>query len=64
LAATICGKMASAKNSDVNATFGNAAWITEKPRDDQKMMISAFGELILFLVLVGLSAPGGRHCYS
>jgi hypothetical protein len=27
------------------------------------MMIIAFGELIIFLGLVGLSAPGGSHCY-
>jgi hypothetical protein len=39
------------------------AWITEKPREDQKMMI-AFRELIIFFGLVGLSAPGGSHYCS
>jgi hypothetical protein len=56
--------MASTKNSDVNVTFGRRAWITGKPRGDQKMMIIAFGELIIFLGLVGLSAPVGSHCCS
>jgi hypothetical protein len=54
--------MASTKNSDVNATFGGRVWITGKPRSDQKMMIIAFAELIIFLDLVGFSAPGGSHC--
>jgi hypothetical protein len=28
------------------------------------MIIIAFGELIIFLGLVGPSAPGGSHCLS
>jgi hypothetical protein len=28
------------------------------------MMIITFGELIIFLGFVSLSAPGGSHCYS
>jgi hypothetical protein len=55
--------MASTKNSDVNVTFGSRSWITANPRGDQKMMIITFGELIIFLSLVGFSAPGGSHCY-
>jgi hypothetical protein len=58
----ICGIMASTKNSDVNVTFGGTAYITRKLRGDQKIMIIAFGELIIFFGLVGLSAPGGSHC--
>jgi hypothetical protein len=27
------------------------------------MMLVALGELIIFLGLVGLSSPGGSHCY-
>jgi hypothetical protein len=54
--------MASTKNSDVDVTFGGRAWITRKPRGDQKMMIITSGELIIFLGLVDLSAPGGSHC--
>jgi hypothetical protein len=42
----------------VNVTFGRKAWITGKRRGGQKMMIIAFGELIFFLGLVGLSARG------
>jgi hypothetical protein len=34
------------------------------PRRDQKIMIIAFGELIIFLGIAGLSAPGGSHCCS
>jgi hypothetical protein len=37
-------------------TFSGRAWITKKPRGDQKMMIIAFGELSIFLGLVGLSS--------
>jgi hypothetical protein len=55
---------ASTKNFDVNATYGGKACITGKPRGDQKMMIIAFGEQIIFLGLVGLSAPGRSHCCS
>jgi hypothetical protein len=56
--------MASMKNSDMNATFGDRAWSTGKPRGGQKMIIIAFGELIIFLDLVGLSEPSGSHCSS
>jgi hypothetical protein len=56
--------MESTKNSDVNITFGGRAWITGKPRGDQKMTIITFGELVIFLDLVGRSAPGGSHCCS
>jgi hypothetical protein len=54
--------MLSTKNFLVNVIFGGKAWITGKPRGDQNMTIIAFGELIIFLGLVGLSAPAGRHC--
>jgi hypothetical protein len=63
LAATRCGKMALTKNPDVNVTFGGSAWITGKLRGDQKMIIG-FGELIIFLGPVGLSALGGSHYCS
>jgi hypothetical protein len=63
MAAMTCGKTASAKNSDMNASFSSRPWITKNPRGDQKMMIMAFGELIIFLGLVNLSAPGGIHYY-
>jgi hypothetical protein len=56
--------MASTDNSYVNVTSGERAWVTGKPRGDRKMMILAFGELIIFLGLVGFSAPGGSHCCS
>jgi hypothetical protein len=56
--------MASTKNSDVNVTFGERAWITGKPRGHQTMMVIAFGELIIFLGLVGLGPPGGSYCCS
>jgi hypothetical protein len=48
----------------VNVTFGGNAWITWKPRGDQNTTIIAFGELIIFLGLVGLSAPVGSHYCS
>jgi hypothetical protein len=44
--------------------FGDRAWITRKTRGDQKMLIIAFGEMIIFLGLADLSAPGGSHCCS
>jgi hypothetical protein len=56
--------MASMKNFDVNVTFGGRSRITRKPRGDQKMMIIGFGVLIIFLGLVGRSAPAGSHCCS
>jgi hypothetical protein len=56
--------MESTKNSDVNVTFGARAWITGKPRGDQKMMTITFGELTMFLGLVSLSSAGGSHCGS
>jgi hypothetical protein len=52
------------KNFDMAVTFGDKAWIMGKLRGDQKMMIIAFGGLIIFFGLVGLSAPGGSHCCS
>jgi hypothetical protein len=52
------------KISDVNLAFGGRAWITGKPRGDQKTTIIASRELINCLGLVGLSAPDGSHCYS
>jgi hypothetical protein len=64
LAAIIWGKIVLTKNSDVNVTLGGRAWITGKLRGEQKMIIIAFGELIVFLGLVGLSALGGSHYYS
>jgi hypothetical protein len=62
--ATICGKMALMKNSHMNVIFGGRAWIAGKPRGDQKMMIIALGERIIFPCLAGLSAPGGSHYCS
>jgi hypothetical protein len=56
--------MPSTKNFDVNVTFSYRAWIAMKLRGDQKMMIIAFGELIIFLGLVTLAPPGGSHCCS
>jgi hypothetical protein len=56
--------MASTKNSDADVTVGDRTWITGKPRRHQKMMIMAFRELIFFLGLFGLSAPGGSHYCS
>jgi hypothetical protein len=56
--------MTSTKNFDVNVTFGGGTWITGKATGDQKMIIIGFGELIIFLALVGLSALGGSHCCS
>jgi hypothetical protein len=64
MAATRCGKNGSMKNSDMNVTFGGKAWITGKPRGDQKMIIIVFRWLIILLGLVGLSTPGGSHCCS
>jgi hypothetical protein len=60
LGAMIYGEMLSAKNFTVNVIFDGEAWITGKPRSDQKTIIT-FGELIIFLGLVGLSAPAGSH---
>jgi hypothetical protein len=56
--------MAATKNFDVNVTCGGRTWITGKPRGDQNLMIIAFGELMIFLGLVDLSAQGGNHCCS
>jgi hypothetical protein len=56
--------MTSTKNYDLNVTFGDRSWIRGKPRGDQKMLIIAFGELIIFLGLVSFSALGGSHCCS
>jgi hypothetical protein len=61
LTAMISGKMLSMKNFAVNIIFGGKAWIRGKPRDDQNMTIIAFGGLIFFLGLVGLSALAGSH---
>jgi hypothetical protein len=64
LAATMSGTIVSTKNSAVNVSFGGKARITAKPRGDQTITIIAFGELVIFLGLVGLSAPTGSHCCS
>jgi hypothetical protein len=64
LVVVIWGKMTSTKNFDVNITFDGRDWITGKPRGDQKMIIISFAELLIFLGLVGLSAPGGSYCCS
>jgi hypothetical protein len=54
--------MASTKNFDVSVTKGGKTGITGKPRGHQSLTIIAFGELMIFLGLVGLSAPDGSHC--
>jgi hypothetical protein len=56
--------MLSTKNFTVNIILDDKAWITGKSRGDENMAIIAFGELIIFLGLVRLSAPARSHCCS
>jgi hypothetical protein len=52
------------KNFAVNVIFAGKIWIRGKRGGDQNTTIIAFGELVIFLSLAGLSAPAGRHYCS
>jgi hypothetical protein len=55
--------MLSQKYRAVNFSPAERASITRKPKDDQKMVISAFAVEMMRLDLVGaISAPGSYSC--